>query len=447
MKTEELFEKGSVWKAIIKMSIPTIAVMLVMTIYSMADLIFIGHTGDAAQIAAVSLASPFFSLQMTLGTLIGGGGCTAISTALGARDHDRAKALSSACTILCVVGGIVLGGVFLLLPDPFLKLFGADTDTWQHTKDYLRILAAGTPAVVFSNAFANLVRAEGSMKEAVLFNLLGTITNIILDPVLISGLHMGVRGAALATVIGNILSTAAILIYLRRKETILTLNPKYALQQKDSFVKVITLGVPSSISNLLMGLTNTISNNIAIQYGASIIAAMGVGGKAGMIVAMIVMAIALGVQPMIAYNYGANNTTRTKEIVRKSAVFVTVTGIILTVACYLLRTPIARLFVQDEALITQSTHIMSIGLIGLPLLGLYYLSTNYLQSTGHPLLATILSIFRQGIIYAPALIAMHILFGMEGIFWTSPLTDLLSIALAVILLIPRKKQIKTAQAT
>lgn len=446
MKTEALFEKGSVWKAIVQMSIPTIFVMLVMIVYNMADMIFVGQTGDAAQIAAVSLASPFFLLQMTLGTLIGGGGCTAISTALGAKNENLAKAYSSACTILCAVGGILLGGAVLLFPNFFLRLFGADADTWQYTKEYILILAAGTPAVVFSNAFANLVRAEGSVKAAVLFNGIGTVANIILDPLFISGLHMGVCGAALATVLGNIFSAAAIVIYLRRKNTLLTLNPKYALREKRAFVKVIILGIPSSISNLMMSLTNTISNHIAIQYGAGVIAAMGVGGKAGMIVAMIVMAIALGVQPMIAYNFGAGNTARTREIVRKSAVFAVLTGTVLTAACYLLRTPIARLFVQDDAIIAQSVHIMNIGLIGMPLLGLYCLGVNYLQSVDHPFVATFLSVFRQGIIYAPALILMHALFGMEGMFWTGPLTDLLSTALAVFFLLPRKSRLPRRRA-
>lgn len=196
MKSTVFFEKGSVWKAIFKMSLPTIAVMLVTIVYNMADLIFVGQTGDAAQVAAVSLASPFFLLQMTLGTLIGGGGCTAISTALGAKDTDRVKAYAGACTVLCLAGGVLLGGAMLLFPDVFLRLFGADDATWRLTKDYLLVLAVGTPVVVFSNAFLNLVRAEGAIKEVVLFNLLGTVANIVLDPLFISGFGMGVRGGA-----------------------------------------------------------------------------------------------------------------------------------------------------------------------------------------------------------------------------------------------------------
>lgn len=126
MKTAEFFEKGSVWRAILRMSIPTIAVMLVTVAYNMADLIFVGQTGDAAQVAAVSLASPFFLLQMTLGTLIGGGGCTAVSAALGARNTARAKVCSGACAVLSLAGGVLLGGAALLFSDAFLRFFGAD---------------------------------------------------------------------------------------------------------------------------------------------------------------------------------------------------------------------------------------------------------------------------------------------------------------------------------
>lgn len=446
MKTAELFEKGSVWKAIFKMSIPTIAVMLVTIVYNMADMIFIGQTGDAAQVAAVSLASPFFLLQMTLGTLVGGGGCTAISTALGARDTERVKACSGACTMLCIAGGVLLGGAALLFPDIFLRLFGADRATWQFTKDYLLVLAAGTPFVVFSNAFANLVRAEGAIKEAVLFNGLGTIANIALDPLFISVFGMGVQGAAIATIIGNMLSAAAILFYLRRKDTMLTLDPKRAFRSKKVFLQVLGLGVPSSVSNLLMSVTNTISNNIAIRYGAGVVAAMSVGGKAGMIVAMIVMAFCLGVQPMIAYNHGAGNTARTKEIVRKTGLLVVLVGAALTALCYALRTPIARLFLQDETILAQSTHIMTIGLLGMPLLGLYYLGVNHLQSVGHAGSATVLSVFRQGLFYAPALLSMHLLLGMEGMFWASPVTDIVSVLLALLLMrLPESKKHRAAK--
>ena len=308
MKTEELFERAPVWKSIFKMCLPTVVVMLVMPVYNMADMVFVGQTGIAAQVAAVSLASPFFLLQMTLGTWIGGGGCTVISTALGAKDTEKAKSASAACTLLSLASGVLLGGAALLFPNAFLHFFGADAATWDYTAQYLQILALGTPVVVFSNVFANLVRAEGAVQVAVMLNMLGTVTNIILDPLFISGLNLGVQGAAIATVLGNVLTALGLLFYLRRRNTILTLNMRKAFHMPHVFREIFTLGIPGSVSNLLMSAVNTITNRIVIAYGADTVAEMGAGGKAGMIVAMVVMAIALGVQPMFAYLYGAGNT-------------------------------------------------------------------------------------------------------------------------------------------
>ena len=396
MKTEELFERAPVWKSIFKMCLPTVVVMLVMTVYNMADMVFVGQTGIAAQVAAVSLASPFFLLQMTLGTWIGGGGCTVISTALGAKDTEKAKSASAACTLLSLASGVLLGGAALLFPNAFLHFFGADAATWDYTAQYLQILALGTPVVVFSNVFANLVRAEGAVQVAVMLNMLGTVTNIILDPLFISGLNLGVQGAAIATVLGNVLTALGLLFYLRRRNTILTLNMRKAFHMPHVFREIFTLGIPGSVSNLLMSAVNTITNRIVIAYGADTVAEMGAGGKAGMIVAMVVMAIALGVQPMFAYLYGAGNTARLRETFRKSG--------ILAVS------------------------------LGMPLIGIYYLAVNYLQSVGKAVQASVLSVLRQGAVYVPLLLSLHGMFGLFGVFYAAPAADIFSTLLAILLL-------------
>lgn len=405
MKTEELFERAPVWKSIFKMCLPTVVVMLVMTVYNMADMVFVGQTGIAAQVAAVSLASPFFLLQMTLGTWIGGGGCTVISTALGAKDTEKAKSASAACTLLSLASGVLLGGAALLFPNAFLHFFGADAATWDYTAQYLQILALGTPVVVFSNVFANLVRAEGA-----------------------------VQGAAIATVLGNVLTALGLLFYLRRRNTILTLNMRKAFHMPHVFREIFTLGIPGSVSNLLMSAVNTITNRIVIAYGADTVAEMGAGGKAGMIVAMVVMAIALGVQPMFAYLYGAGNTARLRETFRKSGILAVSLGIVLSVVCFIFRFPICGLFLKDEALVASAAHITALGLLGMPLIGIYYLAVNYLQSVGKAVQASVLSVLRQGAVYVPLLLSLHGMFGLFGVFYAAPAADIFSTLLAILLL-------------
>ena len=430
MKTEELFERAPVWKSIFKMCLPTVVVMLVMTVYNMADMVFVGQTGIAAQVAAVSLASPFFLLQMTLGTWIGGGGCTVISTALGAKDTEKAKSASAACTLLSLASGVLLGGAALLFPNAFLHFFGADAATWDYTAQYLQILALGTPVVVFSNVFANLVRAEGAVQAAVMLNMLGTVTNIILDPLFISGLNLGVQGAAIATVLGNVLTALGLLFYLRRRNTILTLNMRKAFHMPHVFREIFTLGIPGSVSNLLMSAVNTITNRIVIAYGADTVAEMGAGGKAG----MIVVALALGVQPMFAYLYGAGNTARLRETFRKSGILAVSLGIVLSVVCFIFRFPICGLFLKDEALVASAAHITALGLLGMPLIGIYYLAVNYLQSVGKAVQASVLSVLRQGAVYVPLLLSLHGMFGLFGVFYAAPAADIFSTLLAILLL-------------
>ena len=439
-KTEELFGTGSIWRAIAQMSIPAVITMLVMVIYNMVDMYFVSKTGEAAQIAAISLASPVFQAQSAFGTLIGAGGCAVISNALGKGDWVKVKASSGACMVMVLVSGILLGSLILLFPDFVMNLLGADSDTWQFTKDYVCILAGGMVFSIFSTVFANIIRAEGASKESMIGNGIGTVANMILDPIFILWLDMGVKGAALATVLGNVLAAIFYLYYFLRRETALSLHPKYVLPMPVVFGSVLLLGVPSAISNLLAGLTNTISNHILIGYGASTVAAVGVGGKASMIVTMVVMGICIGVQPVIAYNYGAGDKKRTKEALYKTGILALGVGIGLTAFCFLFRNRIAAMFLEDPSLLEQSVHIMEIHLILVPFIGLYYIGVNFLQAAGKALLATVLSAFRQGIFYVPAILSLHQIAGLEGVYYTGVVTDLGAILLSVSLLLWQMKK-------
>lgn len=440
MKAEEMFEKGSVWKAIAKMSIPAVITMMVMILYNMADMYFVGKTGDSLQIAAISLASPLYLLETAVGTLIGGGGCAAISHALGTKKMDLVKELSSACMVMVIAASILIGGAILLFPDSILGFLGVSADTWQYTKDYITVLALGLLFMMFTNVFANIVRAEGAAKESMIGNGMGTILNIILDPIFVLGLNMGVRGAAIATVIGNIVASIYYAQYIMRSNSELVLGIKAAFQKPSVFGKILFLGVPNAVSNLLNSMTSTISNHILIAYGANTIVTVSVGGKASMIVAMIVMGISMGVQPVIAYNYGAKNKERTRELLMKTGTLVLAVGFVLTMICFGFRTKIASMFLTDEALIATSVHIMGIQMLTTTFVGIYYIGINFMQSAGKAMTATLLSICRQGLIYVPAIFLMHAIAGLEGVYWVGVICDGISIILAFVLLCRQMKK-------
>ncbi|MCR5650214.1 MAG: hypothetical protein K6F86_03435 [Lachnospiraceae bacterium] len=203
-KKLEIFSSAPVAKAVLQNALPAMAAMLMILIYNLADTFFIGQTHDALMVAAVSLATPVFLIFLTPGTLFGIGGTSVISRALGEGDKLKAKRACSFCFWGFVAVGLALTVLIFIFIDPILKLAGASPDTYAYAKDYLGIVAAAGPLVIISNCYGNVVRTEGESGKAMFGLLLGNLVNVVLDPVFILALGMNVKGAAIATVIGNI---------------------------------------------------------------------------------------------------------------------------------------------------------------------------------------------------------------------------------------------------
>ena len=215
-KNETLLREGSFPQLLLNLSIPAIVIMVVMVLYNMADVFFIGKLQDPYMIAAVGLAGPVFSILSGLGTLFGSGGCTVISLALGEGNHARVRQVSALCFYGSILLGIVFAAVVLLFLEPVCRLIGADENTIEYTMDYLRIIMLFAPISIFSNVFLNLIRGDGAAKESMIANVLGTAMNIALDPLFILVFHWGVAGAAVATGVGNCTSAAYLLWYMYR---------------------------------------------------------------------------------------------------------------------------------------------------------------------------------------------------------------------------------------
>lgn len=304
-RNQEMLEKASYPRLLLNLSLPAVVIMLVMVVYNMADTFFIGQTNDPSKIAAISLCSPMFSILSGLGTLLGSGGCTAISLALGKKDTETVKRYSS----FCCFAALALGMAFLLsvnlLLTPICGLLGADADTMADAVRYLRVIALGAPFIMFNNVFANVIRADGAARESMIANCAGTISNIALDALFILVFSWDVAGAAWATVLGNCVSCLYLLYYMTRKQPLLSLSPKqFSLRPEVSWT-VVSLGLPMACSTLLMSLSHIIANRMVIGYGSVVLAAQGVSGKIGMVITMLAMGICMGLQPAISYNFGA----------------------------------------------------------------------------------------------------------------------------------------------
>lgn len=426
----ELFEDAPVGKAVAVMAVPTMISMLVVVIYNMADTFFIGQTGDPMQVAAVSLATPVFMVFMALGNLFGIGGSSAISRALGERKPDRARNISSFCCYGSLGLGIFMALVFLTGMNGILKLIGASENTVGYARNYLSYIAFGGPFIMFGTAFGNILRGEGASKESMIGNMIGTVTNIVLDPVMILVFRWGVAGAAIATVIGNMAASAYYLQYFLRKKSSLSIRFKDFRMGDRIAVSVASIGIPASLNNILMSCANIVLNHVLAGYGDTPVAAMGVAMKANMLVVLLQIGLCAGIQPLIGYNYGAGNKKRLMKVFWFTGACAVVMGTLLTVFMVIAREGIIQAFINDEAVIDYGIRMVIALQISGPVIGILFLCINVLQGMGKALPSLILTICRQGLIFIPLVFLLNGLFGLEGVIYAQPGADFVSIVLA-----------------
>ncbi|MDE5698343.1 MAG: MATE family efflux transporter [Lachnospiraceae bacterium] len=432
-KNEQLLQKGSFIQMVTNLCVPTIVIMLVMVIYNMADTYFIGKTGDPSKIAAVSLCGPIFSILSGLGTLLGSGGCTAVSLALGKKEYNKIKSYTS----LCCYGSLAIGFIFSAAVLTNLKgistAIGANADTLEYTGTYLRILALGGPVILFGNVVNNLIRADGSAKQAMISNGLGTIVNIILDPLLILGFEMGVAGAAAATVTGNIISFLYLFWYIKKKQTVFSLSIRDLSLKKEIVLPIVSLGLPLACSTIMMSFSHMFMNHILAGYGSVTVAASGVAGKVSMVVSMVAMGVCMGLQPAISYNYGAGEYSRMYRIMRNLGIMTIIVGSILTAGCLIGKRYLVAMFIEHDEVIRLGEEMVVASMLMGPFYGLYQLCTTFLQSTGKASYATVVALLDKGIIYLPMLFGLNALFGLNGVIYTAPFTDMLSLLVGAVL--------------
>ena len=452
---KQVFESYSIPKAVATMAVPSMLGMLINIVYNLADTFFVGQTGDSNQVAAVSVSMPLFLIFIAVGNLFGVGGCAFISRSLGEGRQDRVKKISSFCIYTSILLGIVLGVLFMVFKTPLLYMVGASDNTIGFASDYLKWVAIGSPSVITAITVCNLVRGEGAAKTSMFGSILGHVVNIVLDPIFILsgcdelfgfkmpfGFGLGVAGAAIATVIGNICSVVFFLLYFLKGKSILSITPKiYTF--KDGIAKgVINVGLPASLNNLLMSLSNIIVNIVLVSYGDNAVAAMGVAMKANMLVVMLQIGLGQGVQPLIGYCYGARNYDRMKKCLHFSMVCNIVIGTVMTLFYVVFKENVISMFIDDANVIELGVKMLIALMSPGPIIGIMFVLNFSFQGMGKGIQSLILSIGRQGFIYIPLLFILNAAVGLEGIIWAQASADYACVIMSLIMWFVVKKGIK-----
>ncbi|HJF93724.1 MAG TPA: MATE family efflux transporter [Lachnoclostridium phocaeense] len=420
-------------KAVAKMAIPSVISSLVTVVYNMADTFFVGQTGDALQVAAVSLTNPIFILFMAFANMFGMGGSAAASMALGQKNEKRVRQVSAFVTYASLIVGVLFAVILLVFTGPILSLFGADAQTYEYARGYTVYVAVGAPFIIWSAAASFVVRAEGASREAMIGSMIGTIANIVLDPIFISGFGMGAAGAAIATTIGNLMASAYYLWYFLRRSKVMSLRPKDFTCREGILKGVCSTGLPTAIFSALMSVSTIVLNQILVAYGNDPVAAIGIVFKANMFITFLQMGLGNGIQPLLGYSYGAGSMKRFQEVERFTKKCCVIVGVAATVLFFVAREPIIRLFISDNDVVRYGVEMLVAYMVSGPFIGILFVNMNCMQSVEHALPATILSVMRQGVLLIPLLYLLEAVAGLDGVIYGQAITDYIAVIISAVI--------------
>lgn len=447
-ETHSPFATEPIGRLILKFAIPSVIALLVNSLYNIVDQIFIGWGVGYLGNGATNVVFPITIIALALSMMIGNGGAAYLSLKLGEGESESArKGVGNAVTL--VVVSILLAVVFLVFIDPILTLFGATDMLRDYALEYGWVIGLGLPFMMISAAVNSMIRADGSPKYAMGSMVIGAILNVILDPVFIFIFHMGVRGAAIATVIGQVASFLVSVVYVPRFKTVRPNAAAFRLNVK-TCGNIVTFGLSSFITQFAITIVMALTNNLLAIYGASSIygaeiplTATGIVMKVNQIMISILLGIATGTQPILGYNYGAKRYDRVKKALEISLIASEVISILAFLLFQFAPMSVVTLFGSEEGLYNEfAVKAFRIFLMLCPLTGFQTIAAVYLQAIGKPVKSAILSLARQIIFFVPAALILPTFLGVEGVLWTGPVADGLAFLLSLALLLYERHHLK-----
>ena len=425
-----------------RFAIPSVIAMLVSALYNMVDQLFIGHSIGVLGNAATNVAFPLSMVCTSIGLLCGIGGAANFNLCMGRREPEHAKSyVGSAISMLAILGVILCVAVQLFLR-PMMLLFGATPDVIDYACTYTRITSIGFPFLIVTIGGSNLIRADGSPKFSMLCNLVGAIVNTILDPLFIFVFHMGMAGAALATITGQILSFALVVFYLRGFKT-LPLSLSDLKPNMACWARIAALGATPAFNQVAMMVVQIVMNNTLTYYGSNSVygsdiplACAGIISKVNMLFFSFVIGISQGLQPIVSFNFGAQKYDRVKDAYKKAVFAATAISIVAFLCFQFFPRQIIGIFGSgSEEYLHFAERYFRIFLFFTFLNGIQPVSSNFFTSIGAPKKGIFLSLTRQIIFLLPLLPIFPYLFGIDGVMYTAPIADLAAASVSIVMVV------------
>lgn len=436
-RTENIFNSPHIIRTYFRLAMPLVFSMAVTMVYNLADTYFVAATGDTAIVAGVSLCSPLFSLLMAIGNIYGQGGSSLISRLLGQERTEDIRRVSAYCFYASLLAGAIIGILLLVLRSPGLRVLGADAETLPHASDYYVWMAIGAPFVVASFIHTNLLRAEGLATQSMIATIGGALVNIVLDPIFISVIGLGAAGAAIATVLGYIFSVVYCIIVVRRRSAHLSLDIRTCKVPGNHLQQIYSIGIAAALANIMSSICQVMVNQALLPYGNDKIAAMGIALKVSMIAMLALTGFSYGGLPQFGYYYGANDKDRLHRLLVFNLWFLSGLALVLSAILIVAAPQFMQLFMNDAAIITDGALMLRLQVVSMVCVGLILLFTLLFQATGKALIALVLSISRQGIVYMIVLVVLKAVLGYYGVLAAQAVSDMVTLVLAVVLFYQR----------
>jgi len=425
----------SILALVIRYSVPAIIGMLVNALYNVVDRFWIGQLHNTAALSGIGLTLPMFNLVLGFMQLVGVGATATISLKLGAKRHDEAEQVLANALTLCILIGSAIMAAGLIWLDPILVLLGGSPATLPYARDYLQIILLGNVFNTIGFALNHTIRGAGNPRRSASTQLLGATLNMVLDPVFILGFGWGVRGAAWATIISQFVSMIWVLSYFAGRGSQLRLKPARMMLEARAVRQILSIGVAPFTMQISMSLVTILANRMLKFHGGDAgIAVMTIVASMTILFLMPLFGINQGLQPILGYNYGAQNYQRVEAAWRVGVAMATGIVVLGFALVQLFPQAIIRLFSTDPEILDIGSQALRTYLIVLPFLGFQIISTIYFQSIGQARTAMFASLMRQVIFLVPLYLVLPHYLGLPGVWLASPIADGLSVVVTAVLI-------------